>query len=298
MKGIVLAGGYGTRLYPATHAVSKQLLPVYNKPMVYYPLSTLMLAGLREILLISTPQDTSRFKDLLGNGNQWGIDIQYAVQPSPDGLAQAFIIGRQFIGDSPCALILGDNIFYGQGFSHQLQSAAGITKGATVFACPVEDPQRYGVVEFDDHGNAISLEEKPASPKSRYAVTGLYFYDNEVAGIASSLKTSDRGELEITDLNRCYLEAGHLNVEIMSHGMAWFDVGTHDSLLEAANFVATIERRQGLNIACPEEVAYRQGFISRKQLEVLAAPISKSSYGKYLLSILHEPYLARKAEKA
>jgi glucose-1-phosphate thymidylyltransferase len=297
MKGIVLAGGSGTRLYPVTHVVSKQLLPVYNKPMIYYPLSTLMLAGLREILLISTPQDTARFADLLGDGKQWGIEIQYAVQPSPDGLAQAFLIGRDFIGDSPSALILGDNIFYGQGFSKQLQSAANIKQGATVFAYPVEDPQRYGVVEFDSTGRAISLEEKPKDPKSRYAVTGLYFYDSEVVRIASSLKPSSRGELEITDLNRRYLEAGNLNVEMMSRGMAWLDTGTHDSLLEAALFVHTIERRQGLNIACPEEIAYRQGFITAEQLEALAQPISKSGYGQYLLALLREPYFASRTEK-
>jgi glucose-1-phosphate thymidylyltransferase len=295
MKGIVLAGGSGTRLYPVTHVVSKQLLPVYNKPMIYYPLSTLMLAGLRDILVISTPHDTGRFAELLGDGSNWGMNIQYAIQPSPDGLAQAFLIGREFIGDDPSALILGDNIFYGQGLSRQLQHAAELKHGATVFAYAVEDPQRYGVVEFDKMGRAISLEEKPKIPKSRYAVTGLYFYDNNVVSVAASLRPSERGELEITDLNRCYLEARNLNVEIMSRGMAWLDTGTHESLLEAGLFVQTIERRQGLTIACPEEIAYRHGFIDGEQLERLAQPFSKSGYGKYLLALLHEPYFAAKA---
>ncbi len=292
MKGIILAGGSGTRLYPVTQVVSKQLLPVYDKPLVYYPLSTLMLAGLRDILVISTPQDTARFADLLGDGHGWGIHISYAVQPSPDGLAQAFLIGREFIGNDTCTLVLGDNIYYGQSFSKQLQEAAQLKEGATVFAYPVHDPERYGVVEFDRNGKAISLEEKPKAPKSRYAVTGLYFYDNQVVDIAGALKPSPRGELEITDLNRVYLEAGKLNVQIMSRGMAWLDTGTHDSLFEAGLFIQTVERRQGLKIACPEEIAYRLGYISAEQLEALAQPIRKSGYGEYLLGLLREPYLS------
>ncbi|MGA8042156.1 MAG: glucose-1-phosphate thymidylyltransferase RfbA [Terracidiphilus sp.] len=292
MKGIILAGGSGTRLHPVTHVVSKQLLPVYDKPMIYYPLTTLMLAGLREILIISTPQDLPRFRDLLGDGSRWGIQLQYAVQPSPDGLAQAFLIGREFIGNDTCALILGDNIFYGQSFAKALQSAAQITSGSVVFAYPVTDPERYGVVEFDAKGHAISIEEKPKQPRSRYAVTGLYFYDTDVVRLAASLKPSDRGELEITDLNRLYLEAGMLKVNVMSRGMAWLDTGTHDSLLEAALFVQTIERRQGLKIACPEEIAYRMGYIDAARLEELAQPVRKSGYGKYLLALRDEPRIS------
>jgi glucose-1-phosphate thymidylyltransferase len=297
MKGIILAGGSGTRLYPVTQVVSKQLLPVYDKPMIYYPLSTLMLAGLREILIISTPQDTPRYKELLGDGKQWGINLSYAVQPNPGGLAQAFLIGRDFIAGDTSALILGDNIFYGQSFSARLQEAATVKHGAVVFAYPVQDPERYGVVEFDRQGHAISLEEKPKTPKSRYAVTGLYFYDNEVVKLAASLKPSARGELEITDLNRLYLEAGKLKVQLMSRGMAWLDTGTQDSLLDAGLFVQTIQKRQGLRIACPEEIAYRFGYITADQLGVLAQPVRKSGYGQYLLALQSEPRFSAEEDK-
>jgi len=288
MKGIILAGGSGTRLYPVTQVVSKQLLPVYDKPMVYYPLTTLMLAGIRDILVISTPQDTPRFEELLGDGRKWGIKLSYAVQPKPGGLAQAFLVGKRFIGKDSVALVLGDNLFHGHDLSGLLKSAAARRKGATVFAYPVNDPQRYGVVEFDRKGRAASLEEKPKKPKSRYAVVGLYFYDNRVVKVAENLKPSARGELEITDVNRQYLEWGELEVVPMGRGYAWLDTGTHESLLEAAHFIETIEKRQGLKVACPEEIAFRQGYIGARQLRALARPLAKSGYGEYLLRVLAE----------
>jgi len=288
MKGIILAGGSGTRLHPVTEAVSKQLLPVYDKPMIYYPLSALMLAGIRDILVISTPADTPRFEQLLGDGERWGISLRYAVQPSPDGLAQAFLIGKEFLAGEGCCLVLGDNLFFGHDFAKQLRDAAERTEGATVFAYAVQDPQRYGVVEFDANRRAISLEEKPANPKSRYAVTGIYFYDSQIVGVAEAMKPSPRGELEITDVNRWYLERGQLTTELLGRGMAWLDTGTHDSLLDASLFIQTIEKRQGLKVACLEEIAYRQGYIDEAQLAQLATKLAKSSYGEYLRRIVDE----------